>query len=413
MNRLNLFFFCFILILIASCDSTQKSADLQWRGPNRDGIYLEKNLLDAWPEEGPELLWKFEDLGRGHSSAVFADDKIFMLGTNTKDSINSLFAFSMEGELLWKKQLGIAWMKTWPAERSTPLMHEGKGYIFDGMGVMHCFSAADGSIVWKRELIGELTDRNSMHGVHENLIINGDKLFCTLGGEEHNILALDKNTGETIWTSKGTGRDNAYCSPTIIEHGGQKYYITMTYNELVSVDVENGTVAWTQKLSDEEHGIHASVPLYRDGMLFIIEGYRFGSKMYKIAEDGLSAELVWMHDTIGPQMGDAVCIGEDIFVSSSPNKNWYSIDWKTGKINFSSDKLGTGTVIAADGKLFIQTYRGIVAMVEVENNDFKILGQLQAPTKKGDHYAQPVIKDGRLYIRYMDTICVYDIQKKS
>jgi outer membrane protein assembly factor BamB len=413
MKRLQLIFISLSALILTSCDFQQESADLQWRGPNRDGIFNENNLLDAWPEEGPELLWKYEELGRGHSSAVFGDDKVFTLGTNLKDSITSLFAFSLEGELLWKKEMGTEWMKSWPAERGTPLIYDGKGYVLDGLGVMHCFSIVDGSSIWKRALIGELTDRNSMHGVHENLVIEGDKLFCTLGGEEHNILALNRNTGETIWTSTGTGRDNAYCSPTVIEHGGKKYYITMTYNELISIDVENGNVAWTQKLSDEKHGIHASVPLYRDGMLFIIEGYRFGSKMYKIADDGLSSKLLWMHDTIGPQMGDAVRINEDVFVSSSPNKNWYSIDWTTGDINFSTKKLGTGTIVAADNKLFIQTYRGRVAMVKVENNDFTILGELQAPTRKGDHYAQPVIKDGKLYIRYMDTMCVYDIRKKS
>lgn len=320
MNRLHLILFSFSILLIASCDSQQKSADLKWRGPNRDGIFHEENLLDTWPEGGPELLWKYDQLGRGHSSVAFFEDKLFTLGTNMKDSITSLFAFGLDGKLLWKQPLGPAWMKTWPAQRATPLIHQEKGYVLDGLGVIHCFNTADGSIAWKRALIGELTDRNSLHGVHENLVIEGNKLFCTLGGEEHNILALNKNTGETIWSSKGTGRDNAYCSPTVIEHGGEKYYITMTYNELVSIDVENGEVAWMQKLSDEEHGIHASVPLYRDGFLFIIEGYRFGSKMYKIAEDGLSSELIWKHDSIGPQMGDAVCIGDDIFISSSPNK---------------------------------------------------------------------------------------------
>ncbi len=413
MNRLHLILFSFSILLIASCDSQQKSADLKWRGPNRDGIFHEENLLDTWPEGGPELLWKYDQLGRGHSSVAFFEDKLFTLGTNMKDSITSLFAFGLDGKLLWKQPLGPAWMKTWPAQRATPLIHQEKGYVLDGLGVIHCFNTADGSIAWKRALIGELTDRNSLHGVHENLVIEGNKLFCTLGGEEHNILALNKNTGETIWSSKGTGRDNAYCSPTVIEHGGEKYYITMTYNELVSIDVENGEVAWMQKLSDEEHGIHASVPLYRDGFLFIIEGYRFGSKMYKIAEDGLSSELIWKHDSIGPQMGDAVCIGDDIFISSSPNKNWYCIDWTSGKLKFSSEKLGTGTIIAADGKLFILTYRGKLAMVKVENDDFTILGELQLPGTRGDHYSQPVIKDGKLYVRYMDEMVVYDIKKKS
>ena len=407
------FIFCLSFLLLISCNSPHnKSNDLQWRGSNRDGIFDEKNLLDSWPEGGPELLWHYDSLGRGHSSASFGGNKVFYLGTNVKDSITSLFAFSMDGELLWKKPMGPDWMTTWPAQRPTPLIRDGKGYVFDGLGVMHCFSVEDGSTIWERKLIGELSDRNSMHGVHENLIIDGNKLFCTLGGEVNNILALNKETGETIWTSKGSGATNAYCSPIIIEHAGKKYYINMTFNELVSIDIENGDVAWIQKLTVEQYGIHASVPIYRDGQLFIIEGYRYGAKMFKINDEGNGVELLWAHDTIGPQMGDAVLIDNDLFVSSHPNKNWYCIDWKTGNIKFSTKKLGTGTVIAADGKLFILTYRGQLAMVKVEKNDFTILGIFNIPGRPADHYSQPVIRDGKLYVRYMDSMCVYDIAKK-
>lgn len=415
MNKKYLLNLSLIALIFSGCNLFQsKSAEIvQWRGPNRDGIFNEKNLLDTWPEEGPELLWKYEELGRGHSSAAFADDKVFTLGTNVEDSITSLFAFSLEGELLWKKEMGREWMKTWPAQRATPLIYDGRGYVFDGLGVMHCFNVEDGSVIWQRKLIDELSDRNSMHGVHENLIIEGNKLFCTLGGEENNILALDKNTGETIWVSKGIGEMNAYCSPTIIEHSDTKYYITMTFNALVSINIENGEVAWTQELTEATFGIHASVPLYHNGFLYIIEGYRDGSSMFKIADDGLSAEMIWRHDSIGPQMGDAVRIGDNLFVSSSPARKWFFLDWNTGKVNFSTKVLKIGTVIAANDKLFILTYGGELAMVKVENDDFTILGKLNAPGKRGDHYSQPVIKDGKLYIRYMDTICVYDIRKRS
>ena len=40
----------------------------QWRGPNRDGVSTEKDLLDVWPEGGPRLLWKASGVGTGFSS---------------------------------------------------------------------------------------------------------------------------------------------------------------------------------------------------------------------------------------------------------------------------------------------------------------------------------------------------------
>ena len=52
----------------------------QWRGPNRDGIYNETGLLKSWPESGPQLLWHFEGLGQGHSSAAVYNDKVYTAG---------------------------------------------------------------------------------------------------------------------------------------------------------------------------------------------------------------------------------------------------------------------------------------------------------------------------------------------
>ena len=52
----------------------------QWRGPRRDGISDEKNLLQSWPAGGPPLLWKTEGLGRGWSSPVVTGGSIYLTG---------------------------------------------------------------------------------------------------------------------------------------------------------------------------------------------------------------------------------------------------------------------------------------------------------------------------------------------
>jgi hypothetical protein len=48
-----LFFVCFVGLI--SC--TQKKEISDWRGPNRDGIYLESGLLKEWPEESVLREW--------------------------------------------------------------------------------------------------------------------------------------------------------------------------------------------------------------------------------------------------------------------------------------------------------------------------------------------------------------------
>ena len=51
---------------------------VQWRGNDRNGVYHEKDLLDEWPEEGPEILWVYEGLGRGYAAPIVSNGKIFV-----------------------------------------------------------------------------------------------------------------------------------------------------------------------------------------------------------------------------------------------------------------------------------------------------------------------------------------------
>ena len=90
-------------LILVSCQ--QKSEISDWRGPDRDGIFQEANLLKQWPENGPEMLWSFEGLGFGHSSVAVANNKVYATGVkDTSLSIGTLFTFDLEGNLLWEKK---------------------------------------------------------------------------------------------------------------------------------------------------------------------------------------------------------------------------------------------------------------------------------------------------------------------
>ncbi len=57
----------------------------QWRGPRRDGICDETGLLQTWPEAGPKLLWKTDQLGKGYSCPIIVNDRIFITGDVADD----------------------------------------------------------------------------------------------------------------------------------------------------------------------------------------------------------------------------------------------------------------------------------------------------------------------------------------
>ncbi|MFC2118630.1 hypothetical protein ACFLSY_08310, partial [Bacteroidota bacterium] len=199
----------FVLFLaLTSCIFKKKTEISQWRGPDRDGIYPETNLLTEWPEEGPELIWKFEGLGIGHATASVTSDRLFTAGT--LDSITYLFSIDLDGNLLWKKEIGPEWMINFPGVRSTPLIIDDLGYFLNGLGKLFCFNINNGDYLWTKDLFDDYDGKNITWGITENLLFRGDTLFCTPGGVEANVVSLDRITGETIWKSKGDGKTSSY-----------------------------------------------------------------------------------------------------------------------------------------------------------------------------------------------------------
>ena len=97
MRTITLFFILFLCL-----ESFSQQEISQWRGPNRNGVYPEKNLLTKWPDGGPKLLWKFEELGKGYSSAAVTSTRLYTAGSI--DSTLYIFSFDLSGKLLWKNK---------------------------------------------------------------------------------------------------------------------------------------------------------------------------------------------------------------------------------------------------------------------------------------------------------------------
>lgn len=129
----------FILVSFINIGLAQETS--QWHGPNRDGIYPESNLLESWPANGPELLWKYDKLGVGYSSAAVTSDKVYTVGT--KENTSYVFCFDHNGTLLYEAKLGSEWSGDYPGIRGTPTIMNDKGYILNGIGVLYCFNTEE------------------------------------------------------------------------------------------------------------------------------------------------------------------------------------------------------------------------------------------------------------------------------
>jgi len=393
-------------LVLTQCTSAPEIS--QWRGPNRDGIYPEKNLLKEWPAEGPELLWKYEELGVGHSSAAVTSDKVYTSGT--LDSITYIFSFNLEGELLWKKPLGKEWMTSFPGAHSTPLIYDEYGYQLTSLGVLYCFSSQTGDIIWERDLLNEFDGKNIMHGMTENLLIDSEKIFCTPGGEKSNVIAFNRFSGETIWESPGNGQLSSDCSPILIQKNDEKYFVNLTANSVIAINVDNGELAWSYPLS-YEWKFHASSPIYNDGKLFVIDGFGAGNFMLDIAEDFSSVNKIWADTTLEDYLTAAVMVDGRIYGSARyKNDKWYCYDFETGEKLFATPIMNAGSIVYADGMFYCYSFNGQLGLVKATENKFELISSMQIESKRPDHWAPIVIRDGRMYVRYSKSMFVYNIK---
>jgi outer membrane protein assembly factor BamB len=380
----------------------------QWRGPNRDGIYNETGLLKTWPENGPALLWHFDELGDGHSSAAVTKNRIYTAGMI--NGIGYIFSFSLDGKLIWKLPYGEEWTESWPGVRSTPLINDGKIYFLSGFGKLLCMQADKGEKIWTVDVMKDLHGRNIKWGVTENLLIDGNMLFCTVGGADTNVVALDRNTGKLIWISKGNGEASAYCSPMLITLPNRKILVTQTESSILGIDAANGKLLWRHD-QPNKYSVHANTPLYHDGYLYCVSGYGKGGVMLKIAADGSAKQEVWRNSSLDNRMGGFVLVNGNIYGSDDSNKAWWCLDWKTGKEIYSEKITNKGNIIFSDGMLYCYGDSGEVVLVQPASDGFKKISSFKVPFGANQHWAHLVIVNGRLYVRHGSSLMVYDIKK--
>lgn len=412
---MKLFFVILVCLTFFSTISDAQEAT-QWRGENRDGNYNETGLLKTWPADGPELLWHNESLGDGYASVAVDDKRVYTAGSIAGEG--TVFAFSHDGQILWSTPYGDEFTESFPGARCTPMLNEGKVYLMSGFGKIVCLDADKGTLLWSVEVLKDSLDNSRKYdgenlkwGITENLLIDGDKLFCTAGGRENNVIALNKNSGKLIWSSKGNSEISAYCSPMIITVAGRKILVTMTQKSILGLDAETGIKLWSYEQVNQ-WSVHANTPLYSDGYLYCVSGYGCGGVMLKVSADGSSVEKVWKNEVLDSRMGGVVLFDGKIYGTGDKIKGLHCLDWKTGK-ELAYDKMNNkfGAIISADRMLYVYDETGAVSLIEPTSEGFTKVSGFKVPFGTAQHWAHPVIANGRLYIRHGNSMMVYNVRK--
>lgn len=395
-----------VLCLLLLSLSLSAQDNIQWRGTDRTGIYHETGLLKSWPETGPALSWSYNELGEGFSSVAIDADKLYLTGST--DGKGYIYVFDTNGKLLNKTEYGPEWTESYIGTRSTVTINEGKIYHISGMAEIYCIDQQSLNVLWKKSFTQNFNGANIQWGVNEAPLIVNEKIIATPGGRENNVIALNKNTGEVIWSCKAEGDSSAYCSPLYISDQQVPLVVTMTANHIVGINAATGEKLWSHK-NKNRHDVHANTPVYSDNLLLCTSGYGRGSTMLRLINGGRSVEEVWFSGELDNRIGAMVKVGNYVYGSGDTNRYWFCADWKTGEIRWKEKGLAMGNIISNDGMLYCYTDRGDMILAKATPEKFDIVGKFPITLGTEQHWAHPVLYRGMMYVRHGNTLMAYKV----
>ena len=385
----------------------------QWRGPRRDGISDEKGLMQSWPEGGPSVLWKTSELGKGWSSPIIVDRRLYVTGDVGDDLV--VYAFDTDGNLLWRTTNGKSWTGSFPGARACCAFSEGRIYHLNAHGRVACLEATSGKEVWSTNILTRFDGPNITWALSECLLVDGPRLIVTPGGKKALVAALDKLTGRTLWTTEPLGDDHtSHSSPIIFRYGGRRVIANCSSAHGFGIDADGGKLLWHVPL-ENRFGTNVATPVYGSGSIYHVTPYAELGRLYRLRADhqGIAAEHAWTCplDTV---TGSGILLDGTLFAAGYRKpKSWFGIDWKTGQTKCQLDEFTTGAAIHADGRLYVLDETGKVGLLELEPNAMRTVGRFSLVSGKiRDAWAHPVLCDGRLYLRYHDTLWCYEVKDR-
>ena len=392
------------LLMLCLCVSVAAlAADWpQFRGPLGIGIALDKGINKNWAQKPPSELWRVAMGDDGYAGPAVAGGKVFIIDhQGDQDVVRALDLAT--GQEVWSLSHPDAAKANYGFSRSTPTISEGKVYTLHRLGLIHCLDEQTGAEIWSRNIQTDFGGKKPEWDYAMSPVLDGNTLILCPGGDNAAVVALDKNTGETIW--QGGGSDiPGYSTPVVAEIQGVKQYVVFTGVSLVGVAANGGQLLWRFPWQTT-HDVNAAMPLVEDNFVFITSGYGHGCAMLEITPQGPQAR--WQNKEIQAQFSSPVAFGGHIYGVGDPGF-LVCLDPRTGAAVWKQQGFEKGGLCAVDGVLLVMAGdRGDLVMVNATPNGYEELGRFQP--LGGQSWTAPIVADGKLIVRNKQALACLDL----
>jgi outer membrane protein assembly factor BamB len=383
----------------------------QWQGPDRNGLSKEVGLLKEWPASGPPLVWTAGNLGAGYGSIAVKGDRIFLQGSNGKQSIvHSLNR--ADGKNVWSKALGPSGSNNQGSgPRGTPTTDGDRLYVLTETGDLWCLKALDGTAVWQRNILKDFNGRNLQWLISESPLVDGDHVVVTPGGRAAGMVALDKMSGQTVWVSKDLSDEAGYASAVVGDVQGVRTIMTLTADAGVGVRASDGKLMWRYpRVANRTANI--ATPVFSENKVFYTSAYGTGGALLGLSAQGgdVSAHEIYFTREMQNHHGGVILVNGYLYGFN--NSILTCLAFGTGESMWRHRSVGKGSLTYADGNLYLLGEDNVVGLAEATPGGYREKGRFKIADQGLPSWAHPVVSGGKLYIRNQSTLASYDIRAK-
>jgi outer membrane protein assembly factor BamB len=371
----------------------------RWRGPSGQGVVSGTGYPDKWSAT-QNVLWKVRVAGNGNSSPIVWRDRVLLTTAQQGGSRLSLLAFRRtDGGQLWEAVIP-------PGRGDSP--HYKNGYASatpatDGVRVYVSFGSRglfafdlDGKLLWQRDL-GRI---GNYHGPAGSPLLYKDRIILYQDQDSGGfIAAFNTQTGQPIWR---TARQASvgWGTPIAVRVGDHDEVIVNGQSRVVAYDPMTGRELWRCNGTSYEV---IPTPVVGYGLVFCASGRVGPTLAIRPGGQGdvTSSHLAWSTPRGSPFVPSPILYGEHLYTVNDMASIVTSFEATSGRVMWQG-RLGvaqregfSASPVAVDGKVFFT------------NDDGETFVLRAGPTFQLMHVnaigartlASPALVDGKWYIR--------------
>lgn len=406
MKKTNLVLGISIALLILSANLRSQDWP-QFRGMNRDSKVTGFKVPSAWPASLSKL-WSVK-VGTGDATPILVGKRIY-LHTRQEGDETVLCLDASTGQPVWSDKYPVAAATgpaaSHPGPRSTPAYADGKIVTFGMSGILSCFDATTGKLLWRRE--NPANDMPQFYTGMSPLIVDGICIAHVGKKDNGNVIALDLASGKEKWNWQGDGP--AYASPSLMVLSGKKHIIVQTEKNLIALDFNDGKLLW-QVPAPVLQRFYNCVSPYVDGNKIYYTGQGTGMKAIEVVREGdkfVTKEL-WNTAEAGAKWNTPI-LKDGFLYGFTDLRRIYCLNASDGKTAWIDGATHSDFATIVDCGKVIAGLPQTGNLIFFKPDPASYNEAARYKVSEAPLYAFPVIAGNRIYIKEAENLTLYEIE---